>query len=267
MKNDFELIVTEIEKDTITIYPISDVHLGSLEHNSEEWAKFIYGINSDPNAYVILAGDLMNNATRSSVSNIFDEVLRPREQKERLVQYLMPIKDKILCAVSGNHERRSGKDADNDPMYDIMCKLNLEDLYRQNVAFLKVRLGPKDKARHHQAQVYTFAVTHGAGGGIYTGAAVNRNERFGYTIDNLDCLIVGHTHKGTISKPAKIVIDPRSNKVEIRPFTVVSLQSWLSYGGYAMQKMLLPSSNASADHGQKLVLTSGRNKKNIKIEW
>ena len=40
MKNDFELIVHSFEKP-ITIYPISDVHLGSLEHNSEEWEKFV----------------------------------------------------------------------------------------------------------------------------------------------------------------------------------------------------------------------------------
>ena len=44
MKNDFELIVHSFEKP-ITIYPISDVHLGSLEHNSEEWEKFVEKIN------------------------------------------------------------------------------------------------------------------------------------------------------------------------------------------------------------------------------
>ena len=30
----------------ITIYPISDVHLGALEHNSEEWNSFIEKIKS-----------------------------------------------------------------------------------------------------------------------------------------------------------------------------------------------------------------------------
>ena len=30
---------------------------------------------------------------------------------------------------------------------------------------------------------------------IYTGASVNHNERFGAIIDNLDVLIVGHSHK------------------------------------------------------------------------
>ena len=186
MKNDLEMIVKQFDKD-IKIYPISDVHLGALEHNADEWNKFINKIKDEPNSYLILNGDLMNNATRSSVSNVFDDVLRPREQKTRLIEYLLPIKDKILCAVSGNHERRSGKDADNDPMYDIMCKLDLEDVYRQNTAFLKIQLGSPREIAKRQGITYTIVVTHGTGGGIYTGASVNRNERFGYTIDNLDC--------------------------------------------------------------------------------
>ncbi len=264
MKNDFEMIVKQFDKD-ITIYPISDVHLGALEHNSEEWNSFIEKIKNEPNSYLILNGDLMNNATRSSVSNVFDDILRPREQKQRLIEYLTPIKDKILCAVSGNHERRSGKDADNDPMYDIMCKLDLEDCYRQNTAFLKIQLGTPKEIAGRQCKTYTLCVTHGTGGGIYTGASVNRNERFGYTIDNLDCLIVGHTHKGTISKPSKIVIDPRNNYVSFKDFTVVSTQSWLNYGGYAMQKMLLPSSNAKSDNTQKIKLLKLR--KTIEVMW
>ena len=266
MKKDFEMIIKQFNDD-ITIYPVSDVHLGSLEHNSDEWNKFVEKIKNESNSYIILNGDLMNNATRSSVSNVFDDVLRPREQKARLIEYLKPIKDKILCAVSGNHERRSGKDADNDPMYDIMCKLDLEDVYRQNTAFLKLQLGSKRDIDKRLGNTYTIVITHGTGGGIYTGATVNRNERFGYTIDNLDCLIVGHTHKGTVSKPSKIVIDPRNNVVLFKPFTVVSTQSWLTYGGYAMQKMLLPSSNATADNAQKLKLYKKKKNKFIEVIW
>ena len=225
MKNDFEMIKRRFN-DSIVIYPISDVHLGSLEHNSAEWNTFVDKVANEPNSYIILAGDLMNNATRSSVSNIFDDLLSPSEQKDRLIKYLKPIKHKILCAVSGNHERRSIKDADNDPMYDIMCKLNLEDIYRRNIAFLKIQLGDPIKCKKIRGfTTYTFAVTHGTGGGIYTGGNVNRNERFGYTIDGLDCLIVGHSHKGTVSKPSKIVIDPRNDTVTIKPFTVINSQS------------------------------------------
>ena len=264
MENDFKIIVKQF-KDEITIYPISDVHLGSVEHHATEWKKFVDKIKEEPNSYIVLAGDLMNNATRSSVSNIFDEVITPGKQKQMIIEYLKPIKDKILCAVSGNHERRSIKDADDDPTYDIMCKLDLEHLYRRNIAFLKIQIGTAKELKGKYGATYMVAVTHGAGGGIYTGAAVNRNERFAYTIDGLDCLIVGHSHKGTITKPSKLVFDPRNNVVTQKPFTVVTSQSWLSYGGYAVQKMLLPASTATSDNGLKLIFT--KRPKTIRTSW
>lgn len=264
MKSDFEIINKNVNED-ITIYPITDVHLGSVEHNSKEWGKFIEKIKNEPNSYVVLGGDLINNATRSSVSNIFEELLRPREQKELMVKYLKEIKDKILCAVSGNHERRSIKDADDDPTYDIMCKLGLEDIYRENIAFLRIRIGSEEEISKRQHITYVIAITHGAGGGALTGSAVNKNERFAYTVDGLDALIVGHTHKGTVTKPSKLVIDSRNNKISFKPFTVVTSQSWLSYGGYATQKMLTPATNATADNGQKMLLK--RKNKNITVIW
>lgn len=242
MENDFKLITRYFDShEDIEIYPISDVHLGAAEHMQKEWKKFCEDIVNKPNAYIILAGDLINNATRSSVSNVYEDVLRPREQKRIMTEMLTPLRDKILCAVSGNHERRSIKDVDDDPTYDIMCKLDLEDLYRENMAFVKVHFGPrKDRGRYNPT--YVFAVSHGAGGGM-TGAAVNRGEKFGYVIDGMDCLIVGHTHKPFTTQPIKIKIDAYNNTVSFKPFKVVCSTSWLNYGGYAASKMMTPASH------------------------
>lgn len=259
MLSDFEIITHHFPKNNdITIFPISDVHLGASEHMEKEWAEFCRMIEGNPNAYIILGGDLINNATRNSVSNVFEETMRPREQKRVMAEMLTPLRDRILCSVSGNHERRSGKDADDDPTYDVMCKLDLEHLYRENMAFVKLRFGKKE-ADGNKNPTYMLVVTHGAGGGMLTGGAVNRNERFGYVIDGMDCLIVGHTHKPFVTQPSKIKIDPFNNKVDIKPFKVVSTTSWLNYGGYAAQKMLLPSSNAPQ------VITMRGNRKEIKV--
>jgi predicted phosphodiesterase len=244
MLSDFELITHEFpERRDLVIIPLSDIHLGAREHMEREWTTFCDTVLKQPNVYVTLGGDLINNATRSSVSNVFDDTLRPREQKKMMTEMLAPIRDRILCAVTGNHERRSTKDVDDDPTYDIMCKLDLEHIYRENIAFVKLRIGDPD-GNGIKNPTYTLAVTHGAGGGIFTGAAVNRNERFGYVIDGLDCLIVGHTHKPFVTQPSKIHVDPHNNKIAVKPFKVVSSTSWLGYGGYAAQKMLLPSSHA-----------------------
>jgi predicted phosphodiesterase len=258
LRSDFEIIQHHFSnKKDITIIPISDVHLGAAEHMAKEWEEFCRNVQSLPNAYVILGGDLINNSTRSSIANVFEEIIRPRDQKRRMAEMLMPIRDRILCAVTGNHERRSGKDADDDPTYDIMCKLDLEHLYRENMAFLKLQFGAKDGSGMTNP-TYTFVVTHGAGGGS-TGGAVAKNERFGYVIDGMDCFVSGHTHKPFVTQPSKIKIDAHNNKVSIKPFKVVCATSWLNYGGYAAQKMLTPSS-----HAPQIITVCG-NHKEIKV--
>lgn len=232
----------------ITIIPICDVHLGSQECMEQEFISFVKSVKDTPNVYLILGGDLIDNGTRSGVSNIFRATMPPSQQKKEMANILSEVKDRILCFVPGNHERRSGKDADDDPIYDIAAKLDLENLYRENIAFVKIQMGEPETANGAKNNgslrpTYTLVVTHGAGGGIYTGAAVNRNERFGYVIDGMDALIVGHTHKPFTTQPGKIFIDQRNNRVSVKPFKVICATSWLSYAGYAAQKMLLPASH------------------------
>lgn len=255
MLNDFEMIIHKLPKKDLVIYPISDVHLGAAEHMTREWELFCRQIQEEKNSYIFLVGDLINNALKSSVSNIYEETIRPSEQKRLMVKMLEPIKDKILCAVTGNHERRSLRDVDDDPTYDIMCKLDLEHLYRENIAFVKIGFDGI-KGREHRMPSYVFVVTHGSGGGVLTGAGVNRNERFAYTIDGMDCMVVGHTHKPYVTQPNKILIDTHNNQVTFKPFKVVSSTSWLNYGGYAVQKQLLPSSHAA----QKIILSAKEKK-------
>ena len=259
MLSDFDIISRHFpENKDIKIYPISDVHLGAAEHLADEWDNFCKRISGEPNSYIILGGDMLNNSLKSSVANVYEETMRPREQKRQMAEMLKPIRHKILCAVAGNHERRSGKDADDDPTYDIMCKLDLEHLYRENMAFLCLRFGRKE-GDGKRNPTYTFVLTHGSGGGISTGAAVNRGEKFGYIVDGMDCLVLGHSHKAYTTQPSKIYIDPQNNKVSLKPFKVVSMTSWLAYGGYAARSMLPPSSYVPQE-----ILLRG-NRKEIKV--
>ena len=261
MLSDFNVIIKRFDS-AIKIACISDVHYGALEHMKREWDNFIQKVLDDPNLYLILGGDLINNNLRSSVGSPWDDTVRPREQKKHMVEMLTPIKDRILCCVSGNHERRSMKDVDDDPTYDIMTKLDLEDAYRQNAAFLKVQLGQRTVNDERANATYTFAVTHGAGGGIYTGTTVNRNERWGNVIDGLDCLIVGHTHKGTVSRPSKLVFDPRNDLVTMKDYLVVSCVAWQNYGEYPLQKMMLPAAT-----GNPQILCLSDKEKYIEVRW
>lgn len=262
MLNDFDLITHQFPSD-ITIYPVADVHLGAVEHCESAWLDFLKRVEKE-NAYLILAGDLLNNSVRSAgFANPFDEAIRPREAKRRMVEHLKPVKDRILCVVTGNHERRTYRDDDQDLTYDICTKLDIEQVYRENVAYMAISLGKRASENKPEA-TYTFCVLHGAGGGIYTGAAVNRNERFGNIINGLDCLVAGHVHKGFISKPSKICIDTSNKVVTMKHYVVISCVSWLNYGGYAARAMLLPSHVCDP---QKLTLVSSRYSKGIITTW
>ena len=261
MKESTDIIIHNFNKDII-ICPISDVHFGALGYNEKAWNDFCKWVEKEENVYLTLGGDLINNGTKNSVSGPFDDIVRPREQKRRMAEMLMPIRDRILCAVPGNHEGRSGKAADDDPMADIMCKLDLEDLYREEMAFVKIAM------KNHKETInqYILGVTHGSGGGIFTGATVNRNERFGNVIDGIDCLIIGHSHKPFVTKPKKIVVDGNNNYIKMTKYVVIGSTSWLSYGGYALKKMLLPASDSEP---QKLLLQCNHRHsgKGIKVIW
>lgn len=265
MLPDFEMIQHSFYGGhDITIIPIADVHLGAAEQMEREWMAFLDMVKDTPNVYLTLGGDLLNAALKNSISNVYKERYMPSEAKKMMAEMLKPVKDRILCAVCGNHERRAIKEADDDPTYDIMAKLDIEDRYRENMAFVKIQLGKpaRETGKRTEAelrQTYVLVVTHGSGGGILTGSAVNRGERFGYVIDGMDALIVGHTHKPFTTQPGKIYIDPRNNKVTVKPFKVICATSWLNYSGYAMEKMMLPATHCLQ------TLTLRGNKKEILV--
>ena len=244
MLGDFEVIQHQFYGGhDITIIPLYDVHLGSQGCMEQELMAFVNMVKNTPNVYLVLGGDLIDNGTKSSVTNPFRATMPPSQQKREMAKILEPVRDRIICFLPGNHERRSGKDADDDPVYDIAAKLDLENIYRESIAFIKIQMGRENSKDGKARPTYTLVVTHGAGGGILTGGAVNRSERFGYVIDGMDALIVGHTHKPYTTQPGKIYFDAHNNRVSVKPFKVISATSWLNYGGYAAQKMLLPSSH------------------------
>ena len=259
--NDFDLICREFRGGhDITIIPIADVHLGAKECREDTFRRFVQSVKDTPNVFVILGGDLINNSTRSSIGSPFNEV-PPHIQKREMTKILEPIADRILCAVSGNHERRSKKDADDDATYDILCKIDREAVYREDIAFLKLQLGEQNTSGGSRSNAelrptYSIVVTHGSGGGYLPGAAVNRGQRYGYIFDGMDLLVLAHTHVPNISKYRKIKIDTRNNKITTDDFKVVISTSWLEYSGYPVQKMLYPASFA-----EQSIILSGRGKR------
>ena len=236
-----------------TIYPLADVHLGAEGAEVQAFYALVNQIAKEPNSYVTLQGDLIDNGTRNSVTNIFRATMPPSQQKREMAKALEPIRDKILCMLPGNHCRRSGKDADNDPMYDIAAKLDLEDRYREDIAFIRIALG-RNHTRSSNGKPYSYmlACVHGAGGGALPGGMVNRAERFMQSMDGVDVFIHGHTHRPYSLRGSKLVVDVQNKRVTRRPTLTMCAGAWLGYVGYPIDKMLSPATEAGAN---KLVLS------------
>lgn len=239
----------------VTIYPLADIHLGSEESAMPAFARLVAEIAKEPDSYVVLAGDLIDNGTKNSVTNVYRATMRPSEQKREMADCLKPIRNKILCIVSGNHERRSGKETDDDPAYDIACKLDLEDLYRENMAVLRLSMGDKGSHDHNREHFYNVCVMHGAGGGSQPGATVNKNEMYLGGMDNIDILIAAHSHKPYALRGSKLIMDMPNRRMVQRPTLSMCAGSWLNYGGYPIIKQMRPVAEPGAN---KLVLHGTR---------
>jgi predicted phosphodiesterase len=227
------------------IYPLADVHLGAEGSEIQAFAELVKQIASEPNSYVTLQGDLIDNGTRNSVTNIFRATMSPSQQKKEMAATLAPIRDKILCIMPGNHERRSGKDADDDPAYDIAVKLDIEDKFRESIAFLRIGIGERrisDKIRKADYKPYTYyiACVHGAGGGNLPGAGINRADRMSQALDGIDIFIHGHTHRPYAIRGSKIIIDYQNKRAIQRPTLTMCAGQWLQYVGYPIDKMMNP---------------------------
>lgn len=237
----------------LDIYPIGDLHIGSPLHDKNALDRWLEDVIQNDDARVVLLGDMIDNGLKMSKSNVYTQTMKPSDQKRELANILRPIKDKILGCVSGNHESRSLIEVDDCPMYDVMAKLDLEDLYRTNLGFIKLSFGSRKKDPN-QKQVYTI--------GLHHGASKSKVDKFKYAIDGLDILFSGHTHTPAMDFPAKIVLDTRNESIKMVDFTNIVVSSFTTYGDYVAKGMYMPNSGTK----YPVVMLNG-SEKEVKVLW
>ena len=231
MLDDFVLIDSKFDNNTtLNIYPLGDVHIGSKEFDLDLFKEWIEVVKNDPNGAVVIIGDMMNMGLRNSKSNVYEEAISPRQQKELCYALLEPIADKIIAGCSGNHEYRAVKEVGLNPLYDVFCRLRIEDRYRENVCFVKLTVGKQNRG---QPNTYGVVLTHGS--------TKNKDERWTYSVDGCDCFISGHTHLGTHQPLGKIRMDLIHNKVKTVGYQHIVVVPFQSYGGYSVRGKYMPN--------------------------
>jgi predicted phosphodiesterase len=237
------------EWENIELYPLGDIHIGDPKTDIKLFQNFVKYIKEKENRIVVCVGDLLNNALKSSVSNVYNETMNPNEQRKWLAVELQPIKDRILCMVSGNHEYRTKKEADLDPIEWLSEKLGIK-YYSEDELAIKISFG---EGYNQKPITYTFMLTHGAGGGKRPGSVINNLELYAMTLDGADVVIVGHSHRRFGYKFSPRVFDPRNNIVKQVDRLCVVSSSWQDFGGYAARKMLIPGTK-----GAEPIILNGR---------
>ena len=236
MLDDFTPIIHELKGRTIKLYPIADVHIGAKEAALDKFAAFVAKIAAEPDSYICIVGDMLNNALRSSVSNVYQETMNPAAAVDYCVERLQPIADKILAVVGGNHERRSLKEVDLDPLYCVCSMLrrsdgtSLQDVYRQNMAFVRINLS-RGKTKDH----YAVMLTHGKSNA--------KKRKFQSIVEGVDAQVYAHTHTPDIAIPARIRFN-EANKVSVHNVVTITACSWLNAGGYSLQGLYEPQAVA-----------------------
>ncbi|MBR5817733.1 MAG: hypothetical protein IKY62_03705, partial [Clostridia bacterium] len=87
--------------EQIELHIFADEHIGDEHCDMKRLLERLEYVKNTKNAYCILNGDLLDNATKTSIGDSYAQTLNPMEQLEKAVELFGPIKDKVLCITHG----------------------------------------------------------------------------------------------------------------------------------------------------------------------
>lgn len=253
MIDDFQPIIHHLDGRTIKVWAIADVHLGAKECDLKGFKAFLKRIQDDPDSYIVIVGDVLDNGLRNSLTNPYHATVSPQGQLDLAVELLTPVKDRILGAVGGNHEYRSVKECDNDLLFIAFAIMGIPERYRQNLCFVRVCL-ERGKIKDH----YALMLTHGK--------SKTKNERFPTYFEGIDAAILGHTHTPDVKVTSSIRFGT-NNKVTKHDTIVLTACSWLNPGGYSLRGCYAPTATAKPQCLELPFINSNDIKGRLRVIW
>ena len=229
--------------ETVEIHTFADLHIGDQYCDMNSVKRRIEYVKNTPNAYALLNGDLFNNATKTSVSDSYAELLPPMEQIQEGVDLFEPIAHKILALCTGNHENRTYNKEGIDLMNLFARQLRIFNRFCAVGGYIFLNLGTDERRstdKRHRPLLYTIYMTHGSGGGKKEGGKIQRLMDMADKLD-ADIYIHSHTHVPAVLKGAYYRCNRNSHSLEKATRLFVNTSSELDWGGYAEQFELKPS--------------------------
>lgn len=190
--------------DEIHITPISDIHLGNEACDEKGLIATVKRIADDPMHYWIGMGDYCDFINRKDKrfdpESLAPWLLNKRDiaklQMERIKEILLPIKDKCLALLSGNHEEDFAIREERDVYSALVNELAPDGKHGAIEmgfsGFLLLRFH-RCMDRNNTWTLPLF-LTHGWWAGrLYGNGALNLERLFGYVDARM--ILAGHDHK------------------------------------------------------------------------
>lgn len=232
-------IVLPKDIELLELWPLADFHIGDSCCDFKLIQSWLDHIATTPNAYCILNGDLMDTAIANSVGDTYGAERQPMQQLQMCVKLFGPIKDKILCVTSGNHENRIYKSDGIDITEMMAQQLGVADKYTPTTALIFLSFGWTTRHKHRIG--YTIYVTHGGGGGRKEGGKVIRLADLAGIVD-ADVYVHSHTHLPISFKESFIRPDVQHSTLVPVTRLFVNTSAALLYGGYGDRAGFKPNS-------------------------
>lgn len=224
----------------LIVVPFSDAHYGNPLFSLKSFLNTRDYIRDNPEVYTILNGDLAESAIRTSKGEIYRQVGTPQDQRDWIIERLLPIKDKILGMASGNHEDRITNEVGVDISKDIATALGVP--YRSDGIMLKICFGNYNSRVKGKPWVYWGYATHGYGGARTASAKAVKVERTSAYVHS-DFYVMSHDHVVNAAPVVYLIADPRTTlnsetgfitgKVKAHRKMLIKSNAHLKWGGYA----------------------------------
>lgn len=224
------------DADSIELMHMADFHVGDEHCDLDMIRSAVSWLIAKPNRYANIVGDLLNLATKNSVSHNYGD-MSVKDARRLLTGILEPAKERILCVLRGNHDYRSEKEVGDDLCEVICATLGLP--YYEDECFQHLSFG--EHYNYHKQVSYCGYLTHGkAGGGKRPGGTLNAVEDLNRIVAGMDYYVQGHSHKPIVYPGVQWVPDMKSSRiVEVKTF-YVSVGGALDRGGYPVRGALPP---------------------------
>lgn len=225
---------------SVDVLFVGDLHLGDTGSQYKQVIKYLKKSNS----YIVFMGDIIDNALKESITNIYHQKLNPQDQLIRFIEDLKELKSRVLVMLTGNHERRTEKQVGVN-FYALLSEtLDIPIFDTWGVLDISVKNQTNKLAGNNNRWNYSLCLHHGVVGGRYNERSAKQGRLLEEIVKNCDAYITAHTHVPLLTYQARYVYDSKNKKISKKDVLYATVGGFVETK-YAHEKMLTPTTNAA----------------------